>query len=181
MKTLKELSEQELVELFKKNQALQDYCYQLAYDEAMLCQEEDSRLIGCDVFDVNSHYSSFYFSTPEKYGVKAPEQVAGKLDKNYMNDDNAKLYDELCKAIETWEGMTIDEQDTAEGEALFDQACDICDELADGLTKQLRIYEDIDEGYALETLKQNASGLNFMADWETDGQVVYEHITKTYR
>ena len=113
--------------------------------------------------------------------MKAPEQVAGKLEKDYMTDDNAKLYDELCKAIETWEDMTIDEQDTAEGEALFDQACDICDELAYGLTKQLRAYEDIDEGYALETLKQNASGLNFMADWETDGQVVYEHITKTYR
>ena len=97
-----------------------------------------------------------------------------------MTEDNAKIYDKLNKTITKWENMTTDEQETEAGEKLYNEAIKLCDELADGLTAQLRAYEDIDTDYVYEELHYQCSEGAF-ADYETDGTKVYQYITKVYK
>lgn len=180
MKKLHECDRATIDELYTNNQEFRNLIDSSAYDMAMEAQADEANCMGCKVFDWHDHYTSFYLSTPRIYGAKAPELVAHHLEADYMTEDNAKIYDKLNKTITKWENMTTDEQETEAGEKLYNEAIKLCDELADGLTAQLRAYEDIDTDYVYEELHYQCSEGAF-ADYETDGTKVYQYITKVYK
>ena len=66
------------------------------------------------------------------------------------------------------------------GEKLHNDMTDICDKLADGLTEQLRAYESVSEEQAFENLKIEIEN-GWLDEWETDGEKVYQNITKIYK
>lgn len=178
-KKLRELQPSELKKLYETNNEFAGEVYNRVYDDAMTLQLDESEQLGAQVFEYHDHYTSFYLSTPRVYGAKAPEKVAGALDADYMTPENAELYAKLCAKMDEWENMTTDEQEEEKGEQVYNDACDLCDELADGITAQLRAYEDITAEQVEDALNDiDALG---MADWETDGEKVFEHITKVYR
>ena len=180
-KKLSELSKSELQKILKENREFEGAVYEYAYEDAMRGQEIEFEEMGARVFDYSDHYSSFYLSTPRVYGTKAPEKVAGALDADYMTDENSKLYKKLCDKMNQWENMTTDEQETEEGDAVYNEACELCDELADGITKQLRAYEDITDEQVAQVIEEIADGNSYMSDWTTNGTQVFEHITKIYK
>lgn len=179
MKKLKELNDKELEKLFNENNDFHDYCINQAYENSMFCQESEANEMGISVFDYHDHYSSFYLSTPMVYGVKEPEKIAGKLDADYMTPENAKLYKKLCKLTEKWENLEYDDLYGDKGEKLHNDMTDICDKLADGLTEQLRAYESVSEEQAFENLKIEIEN-GWLDEWETDGEKIYQAITKIY-
>lgn len=177
MKLLNELSVKELKNLYINNKDFSDAVYSEAYDQAMEAQGEEFKLLGADVFEYHNHYSSFYLSTPNKY-YKDGAAIAGKLNVEYMNIENEALYEKLNKLADRWENLTTDEQDAPEGDQLWDEINATADELAEGLTRQLRAFEDIQDDQIEEVLEQITEGYCYMGEWETDGEAVYEHITK---
>lgn len=181
MKQLKDLTSDELYDLFKNNKEFNALCYELAYNYSMEQQSIIFNDINCKVFDYHDYYTSFYLTTPMVNGVKAPEQVAHELDETYMNDKSVELYNKLCAKVDEYENMTIDEQETDQGYALYDEACKLCDELAENLTTELREYENIDEQECFDFIYSDINDYSSMGEYETDGEKVYEHITKVYK
>lgn len=184
MKTrqLKDLSEKELKELYENNHDIQERAWGDAYDCSMEQQEMEAEGIGTDVFDYHDHYSSFYLTTPIRYGTKCPELVAHKLkDPDYLTKDNAKLYKKLNDLIDKWDSMTYDEQQEEAGEQVYDEATKACDELAEGVTAQLRDYENVTDEHVLDDFLFNASE-GYMSEWTINKEgVVTETIYKTYK
>lgn len=182
MKTLKELNDKELKELYDTNDMLQTKAWEDAYNDSMECQYQESEEIGTEVFDYHDHYSSFYLTTPMRYGTKCPELVANKLKGvDYLTKENAELYDKLNKLIDKWEELDYDEQQEEKGEKIYDEAIAVCDKLAEGITEQLRAYENTDDEQAFEEFKFQAQE-GYMSDWTIDekGEVT-ETIYKTYK
>lgn len=181
MKTLHDLNDKELKELYKNNKDLQTHAWEDAYNDAMFMQGEESKYLGADAFDYHDHYSSFYLTTPMSYGVKCPEYVAHKLDRGYMTEENAKLYDKLNKLIDKWDSLTYDEQQEKAGYTIHNKAIEVCDKLADGITEQLREYENVSDEEAYDLFKQNAYD-GYMSDWTINekGEVT-ETIYKVYK
>lgn len=182
MKTLKDLNDKELKELYENNQEIRDRAWEDTYNNAMNCQAFEADEIGIEVFNYHNHYSSFYLTTPMRYGTKCPELVANKLkDADYLNKENAELYDKLNKLIDKWENLTYDEQQEEKGEKIYDEAIVVCDKLAEGITEQLRAYEDAGDEQAFEEFKFLAQE-GYMSDWTINekGEVT-ETIYKTYK
>lgn len=181
MKTLHDLDDKELKDLYENNKDLQTHAWEDAYNDAMFMQGEEFNCLGADAFDYHDHYSSFYLTTPIKQGAKEPEAVAHKLDRGYMTEENAKLYDKLNELTDKWENMTFDEQQSDKGDELYDKMIDACNKLADGITEQLREYENVSDEEAYDLFKQNAYD-GYMSDWTINekGEVI-ETIYKTYK
>lgn len=177
MKRLKELTIEELKDLYNKNGEFANKVYEKVYEDAMLSQEIEFKAMGAEVFDYNNHYSSFYLSTPKVYGGKAPEKVAGKLDRDYLTEENAKLYDKLCELNAIMEDAEEWDEDREE----YNEMIEVCDKLADGITEQFRAYENIEDDQIDSELEAIAEDWTNMSDWETDGECVYEHITEVYK
>lgn len=171
---INELSKDEIKELIAKNKWLEDKVYECAYEDAMWAQSEEYKLIGADCFDYHDHYSSFYLTTPTFYGAKSPEKVAGKLDAEYMSEEDAKLYNELCELIDKWENMTTDEQD--EHEDVYDKASDVCDILAEHLTTYFRGFEDITDEQIDQVIDDMIGGYNWLGELEVEGGKIKEVI-----
>lgn len=177
MKQLKELTSEELKELFKTNNYISSKAYELDYENKMTMQEEEGRLMGVEIFDYHDNYNSFYLTTPVIYGGKEPEAVAHKLSRDYMNEDNAKLYDKLNDLTDKWENMDTDKQD--ENAELYNEMTETCDKLAKGITEQLRAYEQVSEADAIETLLYEVE-CGYLGELETDGEKVYETLRNVY-
>lgn len=176
MKKLSELTAKELKQLYYKNKELASQAYEDAYSNNMWCQEMEAKEIGTGVFAHNDHYSSFYLTTPTTYGAKAPEKVAGVLEAGFLNEPNRKLYNRLCELNAKMEDATEWDEDRPE----YEEMIEVCDRLAEGITEQLRDYENISDDEVLDLFIQNAQ-MGYMSDWETDGTLVYETIIKTYK
>lgn len=181
MKKLYELKKNELKNLYQNNEEFASEVFEYAYGDAMTAQGDEFDLLGAQAFEWHDHYSSFYLTTPKVYGGKAPEKIAGALDADYMTPENAELYKIVCDKIDEWENMTYDEQQTEQGEKVYDDASDACDKLADGLTEQLRAYEEITDEQLDAVLDAIIDRACYMDEWETDGAKVFEHITKIYQ
>lgn len=182
MKRLKDLSKEELKNLYENNEEFRDLCINEAYNNSMSAQAQEGELLGVSVFDFHDHYNSFYLRTPEIYGAKTPESVAGKLDADYMTPENAKLYKKLCDLDKKYSNFDYEQLQTKKAEQIYDKMTEICDELADGLTDQLRAYEDVSEEQVLEDLSLYCEeGYGYMSEWKTDGKKVYQEITKVYQ
>lgn len=181
MKTLKECNSSELLELYHKNRQFAEAINSAALEESLEAQAEEARLMGAsDVFKYNDYYSSFYYSTPVKYGVKEGRAVAGSLNGDYLTQENANTYKQLCELVAELE-KAEDRQDEGACDLLENKINEKSDILAEGITKQLRAFEDITPDMISEQLDGIQEGWGFSAylgDAETDGERVYQHITK---
>lgn len=171
---INELSKDAIKELMGKNKWLEDKVYEHAYEDAMLAQSEEYKLIGAECFDYHDHYSSFYLTTPTGYGAKAPEKVAGKLDAEYLSEEDRKLYNELCELIDKWENMTTDEQD--EHEDVYNKASELCDILADHLTAYFRGFEDITDEQIDRVIDDMIEGYCWLGELELEDDKIKEVI-----
>lgn len=180
MRKLGELSKEELHELLEKNNDFKAEVYEWAYQAQMDLQREEFELLGADVFDYHDHYSSFYLTTPMRYGVRDGWRVAHKLNADYMNEDVRKLYEELNRLADELENMEADELDEKQDD-YEERMSNVCDKLAEAITYQLCAYENVSDEQIDFELEQIADGITGASDWETDGTIVYQHITKEYK
>lgn len=171
---INELSKDEIKKLMGKNKWLEDKVYEYAYEDAMRAQNEECKLMGAEAFEYHDHYNSFYLTTPTIYGAKAPEKVAGKLDAEYMSEEDAKLYKELCELIDKWENMTTDEQD--EHEDVYDKASELCDKLAEHLTTYFRGFEDITDEQIDQVIDEMIEGYCWLGELEVEDGKIKEVI-----
>lgn len=175
MRRLEELSKDELHELINKNDEFKAQVYEWGYQAQMDMQEEQYKLMGADVFDYHDHYSSFYLTIPTRYGVRDELEVAHKLDRDYMTESTAKIYDKFNELADKWGELTEDDDELEEELRIAGDA------LAEAITNDLRCYEDVTDEQIDNELEQIAEGMSYASDWETDGTIVYQHITKEYK
>lgn len=171
MKTLKDLTSEELKKLYEENEWLRQEVNNSAAESMYFCQGEDAELMGAaKVFEYHDHYSSFYYTTPKSYGVKNGYAVAHKLDRDYLNEENAKLYDQLNELADRYDQA---EEYSDEAEAIEDQLDEISDKLAAGITDQLREHEDAYTDYIQSELDMIGSGDRYWSDLELteDGKI----------
>lgn len=180
MKKLKDLTSEEIKKLYEKNQGFKDLILNYIYDEKNMLQGEEAENIKTDVFEYHNHYSSFYLATPCFYGVKDGHKVAHKLDEDYLNEENAAIYKELNATADIYENLDAEELD-AQGEELEEKMNVLSDKLADGITRQLREYENITELGVDGALDFISDDMSPFSDFDTDGVKVYEYITKIYK
>lgn len=179
MKKLGEMTVQELQDLYDKNNGfaceVDERVMQINYEQ----QGEEFDLLGAKVFDCHDHYNSFYLTTPMHYGAKDGWSVAHKLDRGYMTESTAQIYDKLNALADELESMESDELADKQ-EEYENRMDDICDSLAEALTNDLRCYEQIDK-YDVENYLQGvADNMYDMSEWETDGTTVVQTIRKEY-
>ena len=168
LKPLKTLSTAELWNLYKNNAGFAEAVDGMTWDELIWQQEEEGRLIGAEQFKFYNHYNSFYLTAPD------PEKLAGKLNADYMTAENAGTYRQLCDAVDEWEAMTWDEQD--ERPEVYERAESLASKLADGITEQLRAFENITDDAVKMTLDTIAEGWRACSEWVTDGVKVIEYL-----
>lgn len=166
--TIKDLSRKEFDDLLSTNKWLEQQVGELVQEQISFGQSEEFNLIGAKAFDYHDHYTSFYLTVPVRYGVKDGHSVAGKLDRDYLNEENAKLYDELCELADKWDNMTYDEQD--EHRDIDEKMDEVCKRLADGVTEQLQAWEnwetyvDVKE----QEIEMILSGDRYISDLEVE-------------
>lgn len=154
---LKELSKDAIKELRANNKWLDEKISEQAGEEAMWQQGEEFKLIGADAFDYHDHYSSFYLSCPTISGAKSPEKLVGKLNADYMSEEDARLYKELCELNDKME----DAEEWDETRPEYDRMREIADELAEHITEQLKAYEDTTE-YEEQIIDDIVDGYNWL-------------------
>lgn len=169
---IKDMTMEQLVELVKNNKWLEQQIDELVQEQISWGQSEEFKLIGAEVFDYHDHYSSFYLTAPRHYGALDGYKVAGKLDREYLNEENAKIYDELCDLADKWDNMTYDEQDeNGDIDAKMDE---LAEQLAQGVTEQLRAWEGMETWIETrdQELEMILSGDRYISDLEVgDGKI----------
>lgn len=175
MKTLKDLSIEELKELAENNSWLKEKIDNMAYEDAMYMQEEEGELIGVKAFDIHDHYSSFYLSTPFN-GYKNGYKIAGALDAEYLSEENKKDYAELCELAKRYDELTPEENE--EEDKIWDRINDLSDKLAADITEQLRAYESAE---TFDECRENAlymiaDGMSWLSELKLDGGEIVETI-----
>ena len=169
---INELNKDEIKELMGSNKWLEDKVYECAYEGAMWAQSEEYKLIGADAFDYHDHYTSFYLTTPCVYGAKAPEKLVGKLDAEYMSEEDAKLYNELCELNEKMEDAEEWDEDREE----YARMTEIADELAEHLTTYLRGFEDITDEQIDQVIDEMIEGYCWLGELEVEDGKIKEII-----
>lgn len=176
MKQLKDLNKEELKALYNNNHDFAETVDNSIYEMNMQAQYDDSIAIfgeHNDTYALHDHYNSFYLT------VEDAEKFAESIeDPDYLNAENRKLYEETREMAEKWNNMDYDEQD--ENGELYEQIAKKSQDLADGITEQLRAYERIDDAQVDEELDAILSGELNSSEWKTDGTKVYQEITKVY-
>lgn len=170
--TINELSKDAIKELMANNKWLEDKVYSEAYESAMWAQSEEYKLIGAECFDYHDHYSSFYLTTPTFYGAKAPEKVAGKLDTEYLSEEDTKLYNELCELNDKMEDAEEWDEDRPE----YERMTEIADELADHLTTYFRGFEDITDEQIDQVIDEMIEGYCWLGELEVEDGKIKEVI-----
>lgn len=169
---INELNKDEIKELMAENKWLEEQIYNVAYENAMWAQSEEYKLMGADAFDYHDHYSSFYLTTPTIYGAKAPEKVAGKLDAEYMSEEDAKLYRELCELNAKMEDAEEWDEDRPE----YERMAEIADELAEHLTTYFRSFEDITDEAIDQVIDEMIEGYCWLGELEVEDGKIKEVI-----
>lgn len=169
---LKDKTKDELKKLSESNNWLGEKIYEYAYEGAMLAQEDDFKMIGADCFEYHDHYSSFYLTTPTIYGAKAPEKIAGKLDSEYLSEEDAKLYNELCELNAKME----DAEEWDEERPEYTRMVEIADVLAEHLTQYFRDYENITDEQIEQVLDEMIEGWCWLGDLEEENGKIKEVV-----
>lgn len=173
MKKLSELSMEELKSLYDKNQDFQNFINERVYEDAMSAQEEEFDLMGAEVFDYHDHYNSFYLTVPKENGIASPEKIAGALDVDYLNIEYLHLYKKLCELNNIMENREVWNIDCKE----YEEMEELAEKLADGITEQLRAYEEIQDEQIKAELEMIHDGF-YSYDMETDGEKVFYTTVK---
>lgn len=180
MKTLKDLTPQELDELIKNNSWLENEIFNRALEELSEQESEEFKLIGADVFDWHKNYTSFYLTARRGYGVADGLKVANSLDGDYLTEENKALYNELNAIYKEYSELSADDLEGEKGESLEEKANNIADKLADGITRQLQdSYESASAwDMAQETYKSFIlDGMSYLSDLElTENNKIKEVI-----
>lgn len=168
---IRELSKEQLNELMGENKWFEERVCELAQENAGFCQSEEYKCMGADAFDYHDHYTSFYLSTPTFYGAKCPEKIAGKLDKDYLSEEDRKLYEELCELNAKMEDAEEWDEDRPE----YARMTEIADLLAEHITEYLRGYEELD-GYIEQELDDIIDGYSWLGDLDIEDGVITEIV-----
>lgn len=169
--TLQDMTREQLLELRASNKWLDEKISEQAWDDAMWQQGEESKLLGADAFGYHDHYSSFYLTCPKVYGGKAPEKLVGKLDTDYMSDEDGKLYKELCELNSKME----DAEEWDEERPEYARMIEIADKLAEDITEQLRAYEDTTD-FEEQIIDDIIDGYNWLGELEVEDGVIAEIV-----
>lgn len=185
MKLLKELSFEELKELYDSNKQFSNKVYELAYDIAndQLCEWLDLSRIN-KTFDIDSTSYGTYITRPYSHGVREGIAIAHQLETDYLSEEQLKLYDKVCELADIYNNTTYEELEKWEEEHdvdLREQADIYCDELAELLTKDVKEYDNITDEQIEQVLNDIAEGYSGMSDWETENGVVYETVVNVYK
>lgn len=168
---IQDMTREQLLELKNSNKWLDEKISEQAWDDAMWQQGEESKLLGADAFDYHDHYSSFYLTCPRVGGGKAPEKLVGKLDTDYMSEEDGKLYKELLELNEKMEDAEEWDEDREE----YDRMIEIADKLAEDITEQLRAYEDT-TAYEEQIIDDIIDGYNWLGELEVEDGVITEIV-----
>lgn len=175
MTTIKDLTGEQLKELYEANEWLRQRVNADAEQSMYFCQSEDAKLIGAaSVFACDSTSYDWWYMTPRKDGLANGYAVARKLDKDYLNEENAKLYDQLNELADRYdEAESYEEQDELEN-----KINEISDELAKGITDQLKEHEASYEDYIQSELDMISSGDRYYSELELteDGKGIKEQL-----
>lgn len=177
MKLLHELTREELKTLYEKNHDFQSQIWESVYADNMYWQSEEyKQLFGEDnrAIEYHDHYTSFYL-TIRNHDIF----IENINDPDLLIESNRKLYDKAKELAEKWNNMDYDEQD--ENGEVYDELEKVQNELIDGITEQLRAYEDISDDQIDQKLEDISENINGMGEWETDGERIYQTIVKTYK
>lgn len=177
MKKLHELSLGEIKAIYEKNNDFQNEVLESIYQGNMYWQSDEyNQLFGKNnrTIECHDHYTSFYLT------VRDHDNFANELnDPDLLTEENRKLYDKAKEIADRWANMDYDEQD--ENSELYEELEKIQNELIEGITDQLRTYEDIDKDQIEQELQAIADNMSGMGDWETDGEKVYQTVVKVYK
>lgn len=172
---IKDLSKEQFEELINKNKWLREQIEERANEDMYFVQNEQFELVGASAFDYHDHYNSFYLTCPMRNGVKDGSSLRGKLDKDYMSEDQAKIYDKICK--------NADEMDEIEYMSnkydKLDEECDeLADELAESLTRDLEaiICTENYEMYKQDFIDRIMDGEEWLSDLEVEGSFIKELV-----
>jgi hypothetical protein len=172
---IKDLSKEQFEELIEKNKWLREQIEERANEDMYFIQSEQFELVGASAFDYHDHYNSFYLTCPMSHGVKDGSSLRGKLDKDYMSEDQAKIYDKICKNADRMDEI---EYQCEEYDKLDEECDDLADELAESLTRDLEAII-CTENY--EMLKQDLidrimDGEEWLSDLEVEGSFIKELV-----
>lgn len=168
---IQDMTREQLLELRASNKWLAEKISEQAWDDAMWQQGEEFKLLGAKAFDYHDHYSSFYLACPTIGGGKAPEKLVGKLDTDYMSEEDAELYKELLELNEKMEDAEEWDEDRPE----YDKMIEIADKLAEDITEQLRAYEDT-TAYEEQIIDDIADGYNWLGELEVEDGTITEVV-----
>lgn len=177
MKKLHELSLDELKALYEKNNGFQSEVWDCVYQNNMYCQSDEyDQLFGKDnrTIEYHNHYSSFYLT------VSNHENFINEInDPDILTVEGRELYEKAKVLADKWNNMDYDEQD--ENDELYNELEQTNNRLIEEITAQFRAYEDVDDSQIDEELQAIADNTHGMSDWRTDGEKVYQTITKIYK
>lgn len=168
---VQDMTREQVAKLRASNKWLDEKISEQAWDDAMWQQGEEFKLLGATAFDYHDHYSSLYLTCPTVGGGKAPEKLVGKLDTDYMSEEDGKLYKELLKLNEKMEDAEEWDEDCPE----YARMIEIADTLAEHITEQLRAYEDT-TSYEEQIIDDIADGYNWLGELEVEGGVITEVV-----
>lgn len=176
MKQLHELTMDELRLLAKNNQQWRTELIKKVYEEKMFLQSEDyKQMLGennkCVAY--HDHYSSFYLT------IKDHDHFLDSIDRECLTTNGMALYDKAKELKDKWENMDYDEQD--ENSEVYDEMEKANEELLQEIESILHSYESVEDEDIEQELTLITESFSHMADWETDGEKVYQKITKTYK
>lgn len=173
MKAIKELTKQELRDLLDKNKEFESYVWERAYQSNMVWQEERSKeLLGeADGIKINNHYNSFFFSLSD-----ARAFFGTIVEGNIYYDEQKALYKQAEKMLAEYDNMTADETDER-GDEVWGEFEETCEKLMKLIEAELLDFENVSDG----DIENEMEYLLDECEFETDGEKVYETITKVYR
>ena len=182
MKKLNELSFDELKKLYNNNNDFSVLIYEKVYENNMFWQEDlYYQFFGKNRDDGvkhNSHYTSFYLTISD--AEKFWKNIRETLETDYLTDEAKKVYESGVKIYEKWENMTWDEQEEDDGGTLWDEMETEAKKLLEYLESDLHQFENITDADIDNYLQAIIDDAVYMGDFETDGEKVFENITKVY-
>lgn len=179
---LQTLSDEQLKGLYDMNKDFQNKIWEEVYQSNMFWQEQEYKdIFGLEnmkttkVVEIHDHYSSFYLT------LKDPENLVCVVSPDYLCQAAQPYWAECDKLEQEWSALTPDEQESEQGEQLYNQLEQASKNLLREIENQLHQYENVEDDQIAELLHEIAVGNHPMSNWKTDGKAVYEEIVKIYR
>ena len=130
------LTEEERIKVLKYNKKLYNQLLEDLYEQNMHGQEEEYNLLNIKNYvDIKDHYSSFYIK------VENPIGMYENINIDYLNDEALKIY----KSVKKYYNYYINTYNDEVRDRNYLKIESLMDKLADAITSQLRLWEDVDD------------------------------------